>query len=987
MKFKISSTKIFILLISLGLFVPILSTAMHIDYQDSLDPNSPYTIDIGNYQNKPRDEGLSTKANNPPTLIYPSNGVYVTDTTPSLDWSDVTGSDMYNLQVARDSGFSNIVIDINTASSSYTCPTLAQGVHYWRVRTRQLLFFWGAFSSPFSFNVDSYPPPTVSLASPTPGTQTNDNTPTLSWYSASTATQYHIQIDQTSSFTSPYRSVYTSGTSYTTSHPDNIYYWRVRARDAAGNWNSWSSIWSYRVDTVPPGAPVLVSPADDAITNDNTPYLDWSTVSGATQYYLQLAYDAGFSTLRLTVTTGGTAYTCPGLTDNTYHWRVRARDAADNWGSYSSARNFEVDTMAPGSPGLVSPADGTITNDNTPYLDWSAATGANFYELQVAYDAGFSSLRLTITTGATAYTCPILTDNPYYWRVRARDAALNWGPWSTIWDFEVDTVPPGYPTLVTPVDGALISDSTPYLLWSSVSEANLYQLQIDDDPGFGSYYEHNTADTYYTFPTLPDDLYYWRVRARDEAGNWGSWSTVQTFTIDTTAPVITDVIHTPIIIDDTESVTILCNVTDLNGISQVQLHYRVNGGGWTPETMTLTSGNEYQYVLGTFAYNDLVEYYITASDTASDPNVEINDNSGSYYSFTIISSDNSGPTIVYLGYSPGSPTELSIITINCNASDPNGVNDVILSYRINGGEWINTSMLLISGITYSLDIGPFSYADFIEFFITAIDDYVLHNEAVEDNSGLFYSFTIGFSDETAPTIEDIEHSPLILTDAQTVDVTCSVTDANGIEFVTLYYRINGGNWIAENMTLISGSTYSYTIGPFDYADVIEYYIFAMDATPNENTATDDNTGAYYSFTVVSSDVTGPVIDDILHTANNTELDLVNITCTVTDLNGIQQVTLYYRVNNGTWLSITMTLVAGDTYRATIGPYAVGDVIDYYIVAIDDSPNHNSTTENNGGLYYSIEIIPTPTPTETSTIVYYIPVLAIMALAIILGRKR
>jgi len=391
LKFKFSLSKIFVILISLGLFVPMLSTIIQFDNQNSLDPDNPNIIDFGGFQKNPIDGGLTTEANNPPTLLSPSNGAYVMDTTPTLDWSDVSGSDMYNLQVSLNSGFTSIVVDINTASSIYTCPTLGQGIKYWRVRTREFLFFWGAFSSPFSFIIDTIPPPTVNLNSPPSGTITNDYTPTLSWYSSSGATQYNIQIDETSSFSSPYRNVYLSGTSYTTNHPDNLYYWRVRARDAAGNWNGWSSIRSYQVDTTPPGTPTLYSPTDDTITNDNTPFLDWSTASGAVDYYLQVAYDAGFTSLARTYLGSSTAYTCPTLSDDIYYWRVRGRDAASNWGSYSTVWNFQVDTVAPGIPSLVSPTDGLFTNDNTPLLDWNSVSGATLYELQVAYDAGFNS--------------------------------------------------------------------------------------------------------------------------------------------------------------------------------------------------------------------------------------------------------------------------------------------------------------------------------------------------------------------------------------------------------------------------------------------------------------------------------------------------------------------------------------------------------------------------------------------------------------------
>ncbi|MFX0063075.1 MAG: hypothetical protein ACFFC7_12935, partial [Candidatus Hermodarchaeota archaeon] len=37
----------------------------------------------------------------------------------------------------------------------------------------------------------------------------------------------------------------------------------------------------------------------------------------------------------------------------------------------------------------------------------------------------------------------------------------------------------------------------------------------------------------YTPSPLADDTYYWRVRAQDTAGNWGAWSSVWFFTVQT----------------------------------------------------------------------------------------------------------------------------------------------------------------------------------------------------------------------------------------------------------------------------------------------------------------------------------------------------------------------------------------------------------------------------------------------------------------------
>lgn len=48
------------------------------------------------------------------------------------------------------------------------------------------------------------------------------------------------------------------------------------------------------------------------------------------------------------------------------------------------------------------------------------------------------------------------------------------------------------------------------------------------------------------------------------------------------------------------------------------------------------------------------------------------------------------------------------------------------------------------------------------------------------------------------------------------------------------------------------------------------------------------------------------------------------------------VKVYYKVDNGSWNILTMTLVSGNTYRAYIPGQAIGSVISYYIQASDNS---------------------------------------------------
>ncbi len=127
---------------------------------------------------------------------------------------------------------------------------------------------------------------------------------------------------------------------------------------------------------------------------------------------------------------------------------------------------------------------------------------------------------------------------------------------------------------------------------------------------------------------------------------------------------------------------------------------------------------------------------------------------------------------------------------------------------------------------------------------------------------------------------------------------------------------------------------------------------------------DGSTGAIDLYPLLDKPVIefdSPTITDIVHSPSSpTELDAVTISATVTDSSGVQSVTLYFRINSGTWQVIDMTLVSSDIYFVTIGSFAISDTIEYYVSAVDNSVNHNEAINDNSGLYYSftiVEVIP------------------------------
>ena len=83
------------------------------------------------------------------------------------------------------------------------------------------------------------------------GRVTADNTPWLDWTDVTdaTAVYYQLQVDDNADFSSPVVNK-TKVTLSSTTLPvlaDGVYYWRVRAVDAAGNASAWTSGWSFIV--------------------------------------------------------------------------------------------------------------------------------------------------------------------------------------------------------------------------------------------------------------------------------------------------------------------------------------------------------------------------------------------------------------------------------------------------------------------------------------------------------------------------------------------------------------------------------------------------------------------------------------------------------------------------------------------------------------------------------------------------------------------
>ena len=174
----------------------------------------------------------------------------------------------------------------------------------------------------------------------------------------------HLQVDNNNDFSSLTYSATPSNSQQnnagpTGGFPDGTYFWRVASRSSvADGFGSFSSPFTFTVDTANPPKPVLISPLDGALTNDQTPLFDWNDVSdpfGINRYHIEVATTNAFGGSRVINTNvdgspPASQFTpSTNLNPGTYFWRVQARDASGRTGDFSDVRTFTIDITPPGA--------------------------------------------------------------------------------------------------------------------------------------------------------------------------------------------------------------------------------------------------------------------------------------------------------------------------------------------------------------------------------------------------------------------------------------------------------------------------------------------------------------------------------------------------------------------------------------------------------------------------------------------------------------
>ncbi len=380
------------------------------------------------------------------------------------------------------------------------------------------------------------PPLAPELVLPADGAVHLDPRVSFMWEAVPRADEYRLEVSFTEDFSSvAFASTQPARTSVVALDRDTVYFWRVRAVNAAGP-GAWSPVRTFSTVPTAPGVPMLLSPVDNALAVPLDPVLRWQDQPGTATYYIQVATNVAFAGAAFEATVSESEVRVPSgrlEIGKRYFWRVRGANAGGS-GPWSPSWSFVTVVGIPGVASLTSPDAGATDVPLSPLLRWDPVDEAASYRLQVSRDETFSSpvfddvgstVERIVPAGRLAY------QTTYWWRVRAVNVA-GAGPWSEARTFSTAPPPPAVPIPVSPVDGAVGVSVAPTLTWSLASGATSYRVEMADAVSFDTLLYH--AETEGLFVSLPSKwlepgmTVYWRVRSINPGGT-SDWSDVYSF--------------------------------------------------------------------------------------------------------------------------------------------------------------------------------------------------------------------------------------------------------------------------------------------------------------------------------------------------------------------------------------------------------------------------------------------------------------------------
>jgi subtilisin-like proprotein convertase family protein len=394
----------------------------------------------------------------------------------------------------------------------------------------------GNISTPLSLpvQIDITAPATPTIANPTNGLITNDNTPTIN----GTGEPGNIFI-----ITDGSGNIIGTGTvnprgnysfTPTSAFPDGSTVISVTTMDVAGNM-SISASSTIMIDTAAPPPLTIVWPIYGSITSDNTPSILW-TGEPLSVFTIRDVWNNILSTGSVDMTGNYSFTPISTFPDGSTTYAVTLTDLAGNMTSTMSTV-FTIDTIAPVIAYITTPLNGSSSNNYTPTIQWTGEPNSTFIIRDGSSNIIGTGVVDTLGNYIFPYNTP-LADGYHTISVTLTDLAGNISL-AVSTRFLVDTVAPVTPTISSVAGDMTVSyitnDNTPTI--TGTGEPNTIFLIRDVSGGIIASGSVDASGSYsHIFaPALADGNYIYTITTTDVVGNISSARALPII-IDTLSP-------------------------------------------------------------------------------------------------------------------------------------------------------------------------------------------------------------------------------------------------------------------------------------------------------------------------------------------------------------------------------------------------------------------------------------------------------------------
>lgn len=286
----------------------------------------------------------------------------------------------------------------------------------------------------------------------------------------------------------------------------------------------------------------IISPLDGTEISSNAVTFRWHEVDGADDYRIQVFSASQNMVLDSLVSGSNFIYA---MQPGDYQWRVRGENFAyhTDYTFPVSFTVFESDDLTSQHVFLSNPSDNFYTNNGAMVFVWQSLAAADNYDFQLVNVTNSQTIvnsqeNLTNTSLSLPSSVINNVNAEYQWKIRAKNSTSQTA--FTSRTFKFDNVLPAQSQNSTPANNSTVTANTEIsFTWTAPADSGViqspisYVIEIATDNTFSTILQASDVATNSASITLANTGdYYWRVKAKDLAGNVGNYSVGSKLTVN-----------------------------------------------------------------------------------------------------------------------------------------------------------------------------------------------------------------------------------------------------------------------------------------------------------------------------------------------------------------------------------------------------------------------------------------------------------------------